>query len=512
MSAKTRILIVEHNRHDIELVEYELKKGHIDYIAEVVQNEKEYMEALTRFIPDLILCDYSLPSFDGNTAFRIRESIVPETPFIFVSGALGELHSIEFVENGVTDYALKDKLFTLGGKVKRALKDFRERQQKDQTEKKLAANERKLARAQEIAHVGNWEVNFANDLFELSEEGCRIFGIPLDQQNLSFKNWTSLIHPEDLEELLQAIQENRDSTADSSYSHRILLKDGAIRHIYAEWKFEFDSAGKPTGLFGIIQDITDAKEAEAKLSKANRLYTFISHINQSIVHLKSEELLFSVVCRIALEYGKFVIAWIGMFDDTGDNISVVEQCGISREDLLVFSNTSCKGNGPQKEVMLTEEYFVCNDMECNPHVASWLDFTNEHGVHSVMALPIRKGGKVIGTFNLYAKEVNFFDTVEIELLEEVAGDISFAIEIFEKAKKQAETEERIVHNEKRFRALIEKSTDLETLMNSDMQFIYCSPSVTKVFGYTQEEFLHKTTADFFHQDDIPELLKKRKSF
>ena len=101
MSNKTKVLIVEHDPYDIELLQYELKKGGINYVSEIVQNEKDYGNALKTFIPDIILSDYSLPSFDGTTAFKMTEQIAPDTPFIFVSGTIGEENSIELIKNGL---------------------------------------------------------------------------------------------------------------------------------------------------------------------------------------------------------------------------------------------------------------------------------------------------------------------------------------------------------------------------------------------------------------------------
>lgn len=144
MSAKTKILIVEHDPNDIELIQYELKKGNVNYIAEIVETGNAYENALRNFVPDIILSDYYLPSFDGPAAFEIKEKISPHTPFIFVSGTVGEENSIELIKNGVTDFVLKDKLFTLTTKVNRALKESKENQLKIKTEQALAESENHL--------------------------------------------------------------------------------------------------------------------------------------------------------------------------------------------------------------------------------------------------------------------------------------------------------------------------------------------------------------------------------
>jgi len=126
-----KVLIVEHNPADIELLAYELKKDGLPYLSLVVKNEADYVAALTTFVPDIILSDFSIPSFDGATAFKIKEAIAPSIPFILVTGTLGEEVAVAFIKDGVTDYVLKDKLYTLLPKVKRALMEADNSRQKE---------------------------------------------------------------------------------------------------------------------------------------------------------------------------------------------------------------------------------------------------------------------------------------------------------------------------------------------------------------------------------------------
>lgn len=129
-----KIVIIEHDPNDIDLIRHELDVSGIDYVAQIVQNEKDYMDALEHFMPNIILSDYSLPIFNGYDAFKIKEKVTPNTPFIFVSGTIGEENAIELISKGVTDYALKDKLFTLPQKIIRALKSADEKREKEKNE------------------------------------------------------------------------------------------------------------------------------------------------------------------------------------------------------------------------------------------------------------------------------------------------------------------------------------------------------------------------------------------
>jgi len=157
MNEQVRILILEHEPDDIGLLHYELKKGALHYSATIVQERENYVQALKSYDPDIVLSDYVLPNFDGATAFYIKKEISPDVPFIIVSGTIGEENAVELIKSGVTDYVLKDKLFTVVPKITRALKESREYKEKKEQEKKLESYARELERSnkelEEFAYI-----------------------------------------------------------------------------------------------------------------------------------------------------------------------------------------------------------------------------------------------------------------------------------------------------------------------------------------------------------------------
>jgi len=155
MTGNLKILIIEDNKSDIDLLHRELKKNGLHFTSEIVETRESFESALDNFIPDIILSDYTLPAFDGVTAFHIKQNKSPDTPFIIVSGSIGEEGAVELIKNGVTDYALKDKLFSLAPKINRALKDACERREKTLTDEKLKAQNEKLLK---IAFLQSHEV------------------------------------------------------------------------------------------------------------------------------------------------------------------------------------------------------------------------------------------------------------------------------------------------------------------------------------------------------------------
>lgn len=155
MLDKLKILIVEDNQSDAELLLYELKKSGLVFSSKVVQTCETYEKALENIRPDIILSDYSLPAFDGVTAFRIKQEKAPDIPFIIVSGTIGEENAVELIKSGVTDYVIKDKLFSLTQKITRALKDSEDRRARSIADEKLKIQNERLF---EIAYLQSHQV------------------------------------------------------------------------------------------------------------------------------------------------------------------------------------------------------------------------------------------------------------------------------------------------------------------------------------------------------------------
>jgi len=116
-----RVLHVEDNPLDAELVLAELENDQIDFSAELVDDEERFLTALDQFKPDVVLCDLSVPGFSGMKALELLRQRDEELPFIFVSATLGEEAAIEALRNGATDYILKQNPARLASAVRRAL-------------------------------------------------------------------------------------------------------------------------------------------------------------------------------------------------------------------------------------------------------------------------------------------------------------------------------------------------------------------------------------------------------
>jgi signal transduction histidine kinase len=142
---RLRILLLEDSRLDAELALTRLTEGGVASEVVRVETRADYVAELERDRFDLILADYSLPSFDGGSALAIARERCPEVPFIFVSGALGEELAIETLKDGATDYVLKQRLERLVPSIQRALREAEERAERRRLEEELCRRAEELA-------------------------------------------------------------------------------------------------------------------------------------------------------------------------------------------------------------------------------------------------------------------------------------------------------------------------------------------------------------------------------
>lgn len=138
MSGLTRILILEDVPEDAELIVRELRQAGMEFESVCMSTRDVFLKELEDFSPDLILADYSLPSYDGFTALEDHQRAGNGAPFIFVSGKMGEETAIEAMKNGATDYVLKQRLGRLAPAVQRALHEVEDHSERLRAEAETA--------------------------------------------------------------------------------------------------------------------------------------------------------------------------------------------------------------------------------------------------------------------------------------------------------------------------------------------------------------------------------------
>jgi len=142
-----RVLLVEDNPGDRDLILHELGKGEFDVTSDVVQTAEEFRQRIQTNPPDVVLADYNLGQWRGTEALEILRAEGLDIPLILVSGVLGAVTAVECIKQGVTDYVLKDSLARLSVALRGALKDKEARQERNRNQQALAGKVEELARS-----------------------------------------------------------------------------------------------------------------------------------------------------------------------------------------------------------------------------------------------------------------------------------------------------------------------------------------------------------------------------
>lgn len=172
--------MVEDSDADAELVVHTLQRGGVEFSCERVETRVGFVCALERAPPDVILSDYALPGFDGYDALAIAREKSPDTPFIFVTGTLGEEVAIETLKKGATDYVLKQRLSRLVPSVERALREAQERRERRHAENELRQSHEQLrALSFHLQHVREEErIRISREVHD--ELGQALTGLKLE--------------------------------------------------------------------------------------------------------------------------------------------------------------------------------------------------------------------------------------------------------------------------------------------------------------------------------------------
>ncbi len=199
------------------------------------------------------------------------------------------------------------------------------------------------------------------------------------------------------------------------------------------------ASGEITGVATIGEDITDQRLAETKIKRLNRVYAILSGINTLIVRLRDREELYREACRIAVELGHFKFAWIGIANQTARTIELLASAG-DDDGYLAKIASGVRLDAPGRRglvatAMETRKVAVCNDIASDHTLITNQAEALLHGCRSAVALPLMVSGKAYGALILYAGEANFFDDPELVLLEELSGDIAFALEHIANAER-----------------------------------------------------------------------------
>ena len=314
----------------------------------------------------------------------------------------------------------------------------------------LAESEERWRFALEGAGDGVWDWNIVNNEVMFSRRWKDMLGYAGHEIENDFSEWKQRVHPDDLQSAMADIEAHLEGKT-SAYinEHRLLHKDGLWRWILDRGMVTSRSEdGKPLRMIGTHTDITEWKKSQDKIQRLTRLYSTLSHSDQAIVHSVNQIELFPKICQAAVDHGGFKMSWIGLLDDTGQEINTVAFYGAGTEYLenitISVEPDSPSACGPVCTAITQDHPVWYQDSQLYPLTIEWQEYSRKYGWRAAASIPLHHNGNVIGVFNLYAGDINAFDKEAKDLLTQLATDISFALDNFAEAALRKQAEEELI--------------------------------------------------------------------
>lgn len=426
MSTSIRLLLVEDSVADADLITRTLARAKLDCTIERVDNASALTAALATFRPDIILSDYNMPGFDGLQALALVRRDHPLLPFVFVSGTIGEDFAIEALQHGAMDYVLKSNLSRLGTAVERALAEA-------VTATARLAAEQKLRDIVETSQDWIWELDAEGRCTFCSGAVRRILGY--EPHEVIGHRFEELLHPDAISRLPTGAE--GDITVNGLRAHW-LHRDGTSRWL-ERCAIALGSPDKPLGFRGTERDVTQRLHNENRIERLSRVHLLLSSVNAAVARASSRAHMLQEVSRLGVEHGGYLRVIIALINGPGaQNVRPVAWNSQLADPLpsLTWPLSAMQGGDMQSLVATalgTCRAAIHDDLSVStPTHLRYQAELLQIGVRAIAVLPMVVDGKAIGIISFEARDAGVFDTEELALLADVAEDVGFSLQYYDK--------------------------------------------------------------------------------
>lgn len=254
---------------------------------------------------------------------------------------------------------------------------------------------------------------------------------------------------------------------------------------------------------------TDAnrRRAEQQILQMKRLYAALSQVNQTIVRVKNRDDLYQKICHVAVKFGEFSLAWIGLVDEESGDVHPVTANGLDLNNWpLPVVNVQ---TGAYKDTLLatavrTSQVMTSEAIQTNKGLRNLYDEMEDYASYSAAAIPFLLRGRLIGVLSLLSKEEGLFKAdAEVRLLEEMGLDISFALDTLQSETERKHAEEMLRESEQKYSLLFEKSPLAISLSRlPDGVILDINEAFEHVFGFKKHEVIGRTSLELGINPDV----------
>ncbi len=388
-----KVLHLESSAEDAGLVAKQLESAGINLDIHLVSNRSGYIEAIKHLKPDLILSGFKLPGFDGEDALNLAKEHDPDTPFIFVTGKVGEEMAVTALKGGATDFILKHNLERLLPAVTRALEEKRISFERRKLFDALKLSEERYRTLIENIPVGIFRTTLSSPgkILQANLSIALMHGFGSVEEMLKNSVEELYLNPEDRNKLKAEAIKNK-------YVRNRLIK---YRKVTGEtfWgsisvSCHFDNSGNPDWMDGVLEDVNERVEKESELRRINEEHDLLINSLQSII--------------IGVSVNDRITHWNPFAEDV---------FGIKTEDIIGKRFFEAEINWNWELIyeaigrcIITGKSIRVDDMK----------FENIKGKSGILGLainPLKSGGDVLHGFMILGKDITDQKILENQILQ-----------------------------------------------------------------------------------------------
>lgn len=280
-----------------------------------------------------------------------------------------------------------------------------------------------------------------------------------------------------------------------------LFRDGRERSEH-DWEVSLvPLRGRGNGdvelLLYVLKDVSEERRAAFALNKTSRALRALVACNSLMIHATGEAELLAGICRLAVEVGGYLMAWIGVPEDDPDaTVRPVAQSGFEEgylDSIRVSWHDTDLGRGPTGTAIRTKTTQVNQNCLTNPRMAPWREAALARGYQSSIALPLVSGDAVLGALTIYGVEPDAFGPEEVSLLEQLAADISFAVASRREGVARLDAEMRVHRSEERYQQLFHEGTDAIAVADAETGVVLdVNRAMERLVGWKKAELVGRS--------------------
>ena len=293
----------------------------------------------------------------------------------------------------------------------------------------------------------------------------------------------------------------------------VVTIEGKPRWIQRQLSPAYDADGKLLGITLLAENIDYRKKQEDEILHLSRLYQFTSQINESMLKQVTDDGIFREACRLAVDQGRFRMAWIAMQDDNDGLVNPYawagHEKGYLKNSKIITLTDEESSKGPVGRAFNHKKIQYSNNIDTDTTMFAWREEALKRDYHSVISMPIIVHSKLIAVYTLYKSEIDFFNEEEIKLLKGVTDNIAYALDKIRIRELRRKANVELKESENKFRTLVEQSL-VGVYILQRTKFVYVNPGFESIMGYSKDELVNNISFEsLVYEEDVD---KARKNY